>query len=370
MATDEKKQKKYREAAAKLSRPTPRELPSGAWRCEVMVNGERISIVDEDPSVAHAKALAIRAGVVEQNESMAVGRITLENAITQYIEERRGVLSPSTVRSYMETQRNRIKALQKKRIADISEKELQIAISEEAKAGRSAKTIKNDISLAVAVISQYKPINSKKLKYPQRIKTEHAYLDEAQIVDLINACVGDRAEIPILLALWLGMRRSEILGLCWDCVDFESKEIRIERSLVRDETGSYAIKNYPKNESSRRAISCPEYILQKLREYPGEREGRVFKTDDTSFIYDRLKIICDREGIPFPGVHGLRHTNASVMLSLGIIDKYAMARGGWSTDHTMKTVYQHLFSGQKQGADAAIDTYFESLLRTDLRTEN
>ena len=110
--------------------------------------------------------------------------------------------------------------------------------------------------------------------------------------------------------------------------------------------------------------------MAKLRAYPGQRVGRVFKINDPTFIYDRLRIICKREGIAFPGVHGLRHTNASVMLSLGIIDKYAMARGGWSTDHTMKTVYQHLFSDKKQSADNAIDSFFESLLRTDLRTKN
>ena len=292
MVIDAKTQKKNREIASKLSRPTPRELPSGAWRCEVMVDGKRISVVEDDPATAHAKALAIRTGVVEQAQASAPDKITLEKAIEQYIEERRGVLSPSTVRSYMETKKNRIKGLQKKRVADITEKEIQIAISEEAKAGRSAKTIKNDISLAISVLSQYKTINPKKLKYPQRVKKEHAFLDEGQIVDLINACVGDRAEIPILLALWLGMRRSEILGLCWDCVDFEARAIRVERSLVRDENGVFAIKNFPKNESSRRKISCPEYILQKLREYPGERDGRVFKTNDSSFIYDRLKIIC------------------------------------------------------------------------------
>jgi integrase len=369
MATDEKKQKKYREAAAKLSRPTPRELPSGAWRCEVMVNGERISIVDEDPSVAHAKALAIKAGVVEKSNARKEDKITFADALDKYIEDRREVWSPSTVRTYTETKKNRLQSLMSKRVLDIDENTLQIVIGEEAKAGLSAKTIKNDISLAVTVLSQYKVINVKRLKFPQRAKQEHAYLDTEQIVTLINACVGDKAEIPILLALWLGMRRSEILGLHWDCVDFENKTIKIERSLVRDETGAYVIKDYLKNEGSRRQISCPEYILNKLKEHPGERKGPVFKERDPSFIYDRLRIICKKEGITFPGVHGLRHTNASVMLSLGIIDKYAMARGGWSTDHTMKTVYQHLFSDKKQTADIAIDSYFESLLRTASRTE-
>ena len=49
----------------KLTNPTPVKLPSGSWRCQVMVNGQRVSVVDQDPEVAHAKALAMRAGLIE-----------------------------------------------------------------------------------------------------------------------------------------------------------------------------------------------------------------------------------------------------------------------------------------------------------------
>lgn len=66
---------------------------------------------------------------------------------------------------------------------------------------------------------------------------------------------------------------------------------------------------------------------------------------------------------------GLRHTNASVMLSLGIVDKVAMARGGWSTDYTMKNVYQHLFQEDKKNADELIDDYLNQKLHTNLHTK-
>ena len=74
-----------------------------------------------------------------------------------------------------------------------------------------------------------------------------------------------------------------------------------------------------------------------------------------------MKSICEDNNIDFVGVHGLRHTNASVMLSLGIIDKVAMARGGWSTDVTMRSVYQHLFQPDKDAAGEKVDSYFESI---------
>ena len=83
-------------------------------------------------------------------------------------------------------------------------------------------------------------------------------------------------------------------------------------------------------------------------------------------IYRNLAKICKRVGIPFVGVHGLRHTNASVMLSLGIVDKIAMSRGGWTSKETLERIYQHLFSADKDAADEAINAYFQELLAHEI----
>ena len=50
------------------------------------------------------------------------------------------------------------------------------------------------------------------------------------------------------------------------------------------------------------------------------------------------------------------------MLTLNIPDKYAQARGGWATNHTMKTVYQHTMQSQQSAVDMAIDNYFYNLI--------
>lgn len=54
--------------------------------------------------------------------------------------------------------------------------------------------------------------------------------------------------------------------------------------------------------------------------------------------------------------HGLRHLNASVMLVLGVPDKYAMERGGWSSLAVMKSVYQNTFSTERKKAVPILDT--------------
>ena len=193
-------------------------------------------------------------------------------------------------------------------------------------------------------------------------------------MELFDAIRGSSVELPILLAVWLGMRRSEIMGLCWDCVDFEKKQIHIRRTYIRDKEKGYVLTDNTKTVASRRSLDCPDYILTKLEAYtPNSRNGQVFKMHPNT-IYKLMRDICARNGIDFVGVHGLRHTNASIMLSLGIVDKVAMARGGWSTDVTMKSVYQHVFADDKKAAGILVDSYFERVAEgkfaTEIATEN
>lgn len=82
-------------------------------------------------------------------------------------------------------------------------------------------------------------------------------------------------------------------------------------------------------------------------------------------LYGRLKTILKRNGLPDIRFHDLRHTAASVMLTLNVPDKYAQARGGWATNHTMKTVYQHTMATKRNSVDQSIDAYYDSLLNPE-----
>ena len=52
------------------------------------------------------------------------------------------------------------------------------------------------------------------------------------------------------------------------------------------------------------------------------------------------------------------------MLMLNVPDKYAMERGGWSTTHTLKSVYQHTFSDECKHVDSIINDFFDNALNT------
>lgn len=350
--------------------PKAKMLPSGTWRVQIMVDGARISVTGDTEAKATAKALATKERLIEAAKRPR-DTITLKEAIFSYIDNRDTVLSPATVKGYYAITRNRFQDLMGKKIYQIDESVLQSAINNEAKNGISAKTLKNAMGLVITVLSEYKAINAKRLRYPQRKKSEHLYLDGNQIVKLISACNGDIAEIPILMGLWLGLRRSEIFGLQWESVDFINGKIQIDHSLVYDKDENAIIKETMKTETSNRVLDCPHYILKKLEEYqpdPEKRVGSVFSMHPNT-LYKNLEKICKRAGLPRIGAHGLRHTNASVMLSLGIVDKIAMSRGGWSSKDTMERIYQHLFDADKAAADDAINAYFEKLIAHEISHE-
>lgn len=359
-------QEKMRAKAAKLRAPKPRELPSGAWRCEIMVDGRRISVVEDDPEVAHAKALAIKAGIVEQKEKEK--KVTLDEAIQNYIQAGTGVLSPTTIRGYEIMRKHRFKSIMGRDVRSITRLDVQRAVSEEAKK-KSPKTVKNAYGLLTAVLKDY-GVTLQGVKLPQNIRQKKQYLSVDEIVRLIDASVGDMCEIPIVMAVWLGMRRSEVCGLCWDCVDLENGTVEVRRALVPDKDNKWVLKDMPKNEGSQRTIKCPDYIMEKLRDIYHGQSGRVFNHCPTTVIR-HVHAICKKAGITDTTVHGLRHANAAIMIMLNVVDKYAMARNGWTSDYTFKQIYGYVFPEGAQQTDDLVNTFLENKLnlRTNLRTD-
>lgn len=66
-----------------------------------------------------------------------------------------------------------------------------------------------------------------------------------------------------------------------------------------------------------------------------------------------------KNGIQQFSVHSLRHANAAIMLKLGVPNKYAQERGGWSTDSVLKTVYQYTMQDKMKEVNQSVNAYFE-----------
>jgi integrase len=195
------------------------------------------------------------------------------------------------------------------------------------------------------------------LDYPE--EREPNTLSENELRILIQALQGDASEIPLLMAMFLGMRRSEIMALEHSDYDPKTQTITITKAKVPNKDGDFVVKK-PKTKKSRRKISVPPYLADKLETCI--ESGVPFYNVAPERPYKRLQVLCDRYNLPKMSMHDLRHQNASIMLKLGVPDKYAMERGGWSTNSVLKNIYQHTMSDARLETESKMNDYFSSIV--------
>lgn len=347
---------KMRRKAEKLKAPKPRELPSGSWRCEVMIQGRKISVVDADPEVAHAKALAIKTGMMQDSKSP--GSMTVGEAIDRYIDSKDAVLSPATIAGYRRIRKNNLQELMDIRLPALTQERVQRAVNAMARE-HSPKSVRNAHGLLSAALAEFWPDMVLRTTLPQKRRYEAAIPSDEDIQAIIHAAAGSKDELPILLAVWLGLRMSEILGLKWEDVD--GNVLHIRRALVDE--GEKTTKSY----TSQRDLVIPGYINELLEKTPHRGNHILYITRRT--LYCRFQALCKRAEVQHYRFHDLRHINASVMLALGVPNKYAQERMGHATDNMLKTVYQHTMSAEQAAIAEKVDNYFIQKLRTDLRTK-
>lgn len=340
--------------------PTPQRLPSGMWRCQIMVDGQRISVVDEAPAVAQAKAVAMRAGLIDKKKtgpSMTVGQ-----AIDRYIESKDAVLSPSTVAGYKRVRKNALQDIMPIKLSDLTQEAIQKAVNKMARI-KSPKSVRNAHGLLSAVIAEYRPDMILRTTLPQKQKYDVSIPTNEDIERIMAAARGTEMELPVLLAIWLGLRASEIRGLTWDCISGDT--IHIRQAIVEGESGP-VIKG-TKTYSGNRKIRIPQYIAGLISVQPRIDDYIVHMSGQA--MYKRFSRLCEKAGLSHYRFHDMRHANASIMLALGVPDKYAMERMGHATNNMLKTVYQHTMRSKQDEVADVVDGYFAEKMHTELHTK-
>lgn len=356
---------------------TAKKLPSGSWRCQVYAGknaaGKPQYRSFTRPTKKECEYEALQWQMHYKEISRDSTAMTLAEAMDKYIASKDGILSPSTVRGYDIICREHLKGLMELRLNRLTPALIQEAINQEAKPyidryGKtrtpSPKSVRNIHGLLSAVLAEYCPRLRLNTTLPQKKVTEQSILEPEEIAVLLRVIEGTEMEIPVLLAVWLCMRSSEITGLTWDCVDFQRGTVTIRQARVRNAANEWVEKG-TKTTGSTRTVNAPAYILDKLAAAKEVSNTDHVVTIRGNCLYQRLKTILRKNGLPDIRFHDLRHTAASVMLTLNIPDKYAQQRGGWSTPSTMKAVYQHTMASKRSSVDDVIDSYFYSLLQSE-----
>lgn len=327
---------------------TARKLPSGNWRVRAYLgNGEYKSFTAESKKEAEYMAAEYLAKNKKSPQDM-----TVYEAIDKYINSKSNILSPTTIANYRVILKNDLQSIMQVKLKDLTQEAVQIEINAMVKT-LSPKTISNAHGLLVSTLKIYHPYFTLNTTLPQRQKKIKS-LPSAK--DIIEAVKGTEIEIPVLIAIWLGLRMSEIRGLRRSSITDDGCLI-IDNVIVTVD-GKHIEKNRTKTSGSKRKIEIPTYILNLINK--SDSEYIVPLTGQA--IYKRFVRQIKKHGLPHMTFHDLRHVNASVMLQLGVPDKYAMERGGWSTNSTLKSVYQHTFTDERKLIDQRIDDYFNEIV--------
>ena len=186
---------------------------------------------------------------------------------------------------------------------------------------------------------------------------------------LLRVAEGDRDEPLYRVALALGLRLGEGLGLRWEDVDLDTGTLRVRFALQRTD-GTLRLKA-PKSEKSRRTLTMPASLVAALHTHrvrqleerlaTGDRwkeAGFIFpntsgKPSEPSNVLKRFKRLLVVGGLPAQRVHDLRHCAASLLLAQGIPPRVVMDMIGHSQnpDHARPLQPRHA-GGPPRGGGA------------------
>ena len=331
--------------------PSPKKLKSGTWFIQLRLGGESIYVTASTERECRRQAELIKAEH-RSGKKPSSSSLTLDAALQRYIRARENVLSPSTVRGYEFIRANRFKAYAQVPLRNIN---FQRMINDEA-ALCSPRTLKNSWTLVKAAVKAA-GMDVTDPTLPALIPYEKKWITPENIPAFLAAIKNRPGELGMLLAL-SGLRRSEIYGLTWDDVDLKAKEIHVRRSMVLDADAEPVLRQQNKNYSSTRIVPIFLDRLYDVLCAVEDRQGQVL-TGPVTRLRQQVTAACKRAGIDDVGVHGLRHSFASLCYHLGLPELTTMQLGGWSDYQTMRRIYTHLSEKDKAAGVDKLSTFFK-----------
>lgn len=319
------------------------QLPSGSYRIRKMYKGKTYTVTfDRKPTQKDALlAMAKKLEEVKENRRP----MTFGEAAAGYVDMKKNVLSPRTVKEYIEIGNRLPEWFKKLTLTDIEQIDINRLVNEFSR-DKSPKTVRNYHGFVSAVLGAYRPEMKIYTKLPQKVKHDPYTPSRGDVKRILEAVKDTEFEIPLTLACY-GMRRSEICALTVSDVDGDV--VHINKALVLNAEKKWVIKTTKTTESTR-DIVIPQELADKIRE-----QGYVYKGAPNS-IAQHLKRLEAKLGMPEFSLHKLRHYFASEMSALGVPEADILRMGGWETDHVMKSVYRHsMMEKEEQAKRAASD---------------
>ena len=309
--------------------------------------------------------------IKEQSRIMA---LPLFLYVEEWIEHASSTLQPTTVDGYRKLCNGRLREFFENRgttVYDLTGEDLNEFYSFLTQKGLKGSTQQKYHALihsAYSFLVKHQYIDSNPCNYADRPKSEKyraAYYNQSELAELFRAVSGSDIYIPVILAAYYGLRRSEVLGIKWSNINFENGTIKIAHKVVEQKVdGKYQAvgHNKMKTESSNRTLPLIKeatIALQKLKLHQEEqrrlcRDSYIHEYDDyvcvneigqllsPNHISTKFGELLKENCLKHIRYHDLRHSCASLLLANGVPMKAIQEWLGHANYRTTADVYSHL----------------------------
>ena len=327
-----------------------------------------------------AATAAIDAGTYKAPCKMTVAQ-WLDIWVAEYLHN----LKPLTQQNYSkQTQKHLKPALGAVKLESLDTHTIQKFYNSLSASGRSPKTVKNihgilHCALQQAIANDYirgNPADACKL--PKVVKPEIKPLEPEEIFRLLKEAQQDDYCNLFTVAMFTGMRQGELLGLSWDCVDFQTGIITVKQQL-QCKDGNYFLET-TKSGKNRTILPAP-LVMDALRSQQQRQQREqalagslwdnkfnlVFTDASGKYLVRRtvvkhFKKISQRAGISDDArFHDLRHSFAVTSLYAGDDIKTVQANLGHATAQFTLDVYGHVTQKMRQDSADRMQKFFEQL---------
>ena len=217
-----------------------------------------------------------------------------------------------------------------------------------------------------------------KVDRPKKNEFQGSFYTEDEIQDLFEVARGTKLELPIVLAAFYGLRRSEVLGLKWDAIDFQQNTITIKHTITSCKVDGKLVEvasDTTKTKSSRRTLPLVPQFRDMLRQRWEMQEeykrvcGKCYNREfldyvcvdemgniiRPNYLTTSFQVLLEKNGMRKIRFHDLRHTCASLLLKNGVPMKQIQEWLGHSDFSTTANIYAHLdYNSKLNSADAML----------------
>lgn len=308
-----------------------RKNKSGNWEIRLMIDGKSYSKSVKGKKPTECDALQMIMDMIKAGEKPT--SISFRNGAKQYIESRKNVVSPATVREYTRKIDRLPEWFTEKDLYKIDQQDMQRLVNE-LSVDHKAKTIHDAHGFCVGVIRYFVPQTVFNTTFKQNDRTERYTPSKQEVETILKQAENTPYHIALQLACY-SLRRSEICALLKSDLTDDNK-IHVCKAKVQDNDKKWVIK-LPKTEDSDRYVPIDEDLADEIRSLDRE-EVYPFAPQNISNFLRRTQ---EKLNMPLFSVHCLRHYYASTLHMAGVDDITIQKTGGWKNNSVLKSSYTH-----------------------------